>query len=208
MHSSEQLIEQLFGWQPPELMQERVDVLAEMLGNDAMQRRGKAFREAWPRSNFSAVAQAIAESLNWLMSQGLVIYEPEQNGEWMRLTRRAQSIKTKVDWEAYRKGGTLPVGLLQPHLAEKVHHLFVRGDHDIAVFQAFKEVEVAVRAACGHADDLVGRALMQKAFAINDGPLRDMDLVAAEREAEVFLFAGAIGHAKNPTSHREVSLSR
>ena len=162
----------------------------------------------WPRSNFSDVAQAIAEALNWLMSQGLVIYEPEQNGEWMRLTRRAQLIKTKVDWEAYRKGGTLPVGLLQPHLAEKVHHLFVRGDHDIAVFQAFKEVEVAVRAACGYADDLVGRALMQKAFAINNGPLRDMELVAAEREAEVFLFAGAIGHAKNPTSHREVSLSR
>lgn len=162
----------------------------------------------WPRSNFSQVAQAIAEALNWLMSQGLVIYEPEQNGEWMRLTRRAQSIKTKVDWEAYRKGGTLPVALLQPHLAEKVHHLFIRGDHDIAVFQAFKEVEVAVRKACSYSDDLVGRALMQKAFAINDGPLRDVEIIASEREAEVFLFAGAIGHAKNPTSHREVTINR
>ncbi|MBA3527667.1 MAG: TIGR02391 family protein [Sphingomonas sp.] len=162
----------------------------------------------WPRSGFSDVAQAIAEALNWLMSQGLVIYEPEQTGEWMRLTRRAQSIKTKVDWQAYRKGGALPVALLQPHLAEKVHHLFVRGDHDIAVFQAFKEVEVGVRTACGYSDALVGRALMQKAFAIHDGPLRNMEIIASEREAEVFLFAGAIGHAKNPTSHRDVALDR
>ena len=53
MHSSEQLIEQLFEWQPPELMQERVDVLAELLGNDAMQRRGKAFREAWVAARFA-----------------------------------------------------------------------------------------------------------------------------------------------------------
>jgi hypothetical protein len=31
--------------------------------------------------------------------------------------------------------------------------------------------------------------------------------VAAEREAEAALFAGAIGHAKNPTGHREVEMS-
>jgi uncharacterized protein (TIGR02391 family) len=143
-----------------------------------------------------------------LRGQDLVIRDPEQTGDWLRLTRRAEAIKTRADLEAYQKGGTLPVRLLQPHLAEKVQHLFVRGDHDIAVFQAFKEIEVAVRTACHYPDDLVGRALMQKAFAVSDGPLRNEDLVPAEREAEVFLFAGAIGHAKNPTSHRTVRLSR
>ena len=34
-------------------MQDRVNVLAEMLGNDAMQRRGKPFREAWVAARFA-----------------------------------------------------------------------------------------------------------------------------------------------------------
>jgi hypothetical protein len=48
---------------------------------------------------------------------------------------------------------------------------------------------------------------MRKAFHPENGPLRDASLIAAEREAEANLFAGAIGHAKNPTSHRDVSLT-
>jgi len=71
--------------------------------------------------------------------------------------------------EAYRKGHILPTDLLQPTLAEKVQPLFLRGDHDVAVFQSFKEVEVAVRSAANkkganYPDDLVGVTLMRKAF--------------------------------------------
>jgi hypothetical protein len=79
-------------------------------------------------------------------------------------------------------------------------------------FKPFKEVEVAVRKAANakgasYADDLVGITLMRKAFHPDVGPLRNTALVAAEREAEMHLFAGAIGHAKNPASHRDVVLS-
>ncbi len=113
---------------------------------------------------------------------------------------------------AFRKGRTLPVELLQPTLAEKVLPQFLRADHDVGVFQAFKEVEVAVRKAAnakgaGYPDDLVGTTLMRKAFHPESGPLRNTALVAAERDAEMHLFAGAIGHAKNPTSHRDVTLN-
>ena len=58
----------------------------------------------------------------------------------------------------------------------------------------------------GFADDLVGVRLMQDAFHADRGPLRDSNLVRAERQAEVELFRGAIGHAKNPSSDRDVEL--
>ena len=73
----------------------------------------------------------------------------------------------------------LPVELLQPVLAEKVWPQFLRGDHDVAIFQAFKEIEVAVRTAAngkgaGYPDDLVGTTLMRKAFHPDSGPLTDV----------------------------------
>jgi hypothetical protein len=89
--------------------------------------------------------------------------------------------------------------------------LFLRGDHDVAVFQAFKEVEVSVRRAAndkgaGFPDDLIGMTLMRRAFHPDTGPLRDATRVAGERDAEMALFAGAIGFAKNPASHRDVDV--
>jgi uncharacterized protein (TIGR02391 family) len=162
----------------------------------------------WKGGSERPVTLALAEAVNWLTSQGLVMHDPNQHADWLVLTRRALSLKTRADIEAYLKGWTLPVRLLQPHLAEKVHHLFVRGDHDIAVFQAFKEIEVAVRKACGYGNDLVGKGLVTKAFNVDDGPLTDQSLVRAEREAEMALFVGAVGHAKNPSSHRDVGLTR
>lgn len=83
----------------------------------------------------------------------------------------------------------------------------MRGDHDTAVFQAFKEVEVSVRAACGYGNEVIGKSLMTRAFNVDDGPLRDTAGTQNEREAEMALFVGAIGHAKNPASHRDVDLS-
>lgn len=159
-----------------------------------------------------SVELAIAEALSWLVSQGLLVLDPNQPAKWYVLTRRAKTYRTRADVEAYRKGRLLPLELLQPTLAEKVWPQFLRGDHDVAVFQAFKEVEVAVRNAANtkgakFADDLVGQKLMRQAFHPDNGPLADMSLVASEREAEMHLFAGAIGHAKNPTSHRDVNLS-
>jgi class 3 adenylate cyclase len=47
---------------------------------------------------------------------------------------------------------------------------------------------------------------MRRAFHPETGPLTDTSRVAAERDAEMALFAGAIGHAKNPPGHRDVDL--
>lgn len=172
---------------------------------------------SYPTGVRGNVANAIGEALSRLISLGLLIEDPEQPAKWYRPTRRAQSLKSRKDVEQFRKGRILPIELLQPTLAEKVWPLFLRGDHDVAVFQAFKEIEVAVRNAARqkehdtvekteYPNDLVGTKLMRKAFHPEDGPLANKRAVAAEREAEMHLFSGAIGHAKNPVSHRDIDL--
>jgi uncharacterized protein (TIGR02391 family) len=83
---------------------------------------------------------------------------------------------------------------------------FLRGDYDAAVFQAFKEVEVAVREAVSYPPEVVGTDLMRRAFDTKAGPLRDPESPTAEREALAHLFAGAIGSYKNPHSHRRVQI--
>ena len=97
--------------------------------------------------------------------------------------------------------------LLHPTVAAKVVGAFVRRECDTAVFQAFKEVEVAVRAKGKSPDTEVGVPLMRRAFDPKAGPLRDQNAVEAEREATAHLFAGAMGSFKNPHSHRNVPIT-
>jgi hypothetical protein len=59
----------------------------------------------------------------------------------------------------------------------------------------------------GFGNELVGTNLMRKAFHPETGPLTDKSAVPSEREAEMHLFSGAIGHAKNPGSHRDVTMA-
>lgn len=163
--------------------------------------------KTYPHNSNRAVELALTEALSWLVVQGLLVIDPSQPAQWYRFTRRASSLRTRADVAAYRKGRILPIELMQQALAEKVWPQFLRGDHDVAVFQAFKEVEVrntANKKGANYPDDLVGVTLMRKAFHPDSGPLSDKSLVTAEREADMHLFSGAIGHAKNPTSHRDV----
>ena len=83
---------------------------------------------------------------------------------------------------------------------------FVRGEYDTAVFQAFKEVEIAVREAGEYQNADYGTGLMRRAFHVDNGPLTDASDEKAERQALGDLFAGAIGSYKNPHSHRTVTI--
>lgn len=97
--------------------------------------------------------------------------------------------------------------MLHPIIAKKIWSAFVRSEYDTAIFQAFKEVEVAVRDAGGFLPTDIGISLMRKAFDNTTGPLTDKNSPQAEREAIQHLFAGAIGLYKNPQSHRNVPIS-
>jgi uncharacterized protein (TIGR02391 family) len=163
---------------------------------------------AYPYQKRQEVGRALAESWLWLQSEGLIMSDPDQPNGWYCLTRRGQRLRTSVDLEAYRYGNLLPTATLHPSLVEQVRPMFLRGDYDIAVVQAFKAVEVAVRGAALLPADMVGIDLMRTAFHQTSGPLTDMTVIEAERQALSHLFAGAIGHAKNPGSHRTVVIGR
>jgi uncharacterized protein (TIGR02391 family) len=160
----------------------------------------------YPYTKKKFVSRAFAEAWQWLQNEGLLMYDPDQTKDWFCLTRKGAKLKA-TDVDAYRRGNVLPVGLLHPRLAEKVRPMFLRGDYEVAVLQAFIEVEVAVRDASGLTKDVIGKDLMLRAFNKDRGPLTDIEAVVGEREGIMFLFAGAIGHCKNPPSHRKVDIA-
>ncbi len=154
------------------------------------------------------IAEAFSEAWGWLQTQGLIGQDPEQHdSSWFRITRRGKLINNKADFEAVKKAALLPRGLIHSDLYDRVFPNFICGDYDTAVFQSFKQVEVAVRIAGGFSDNDYGVTLMRSAFHPKTGPLTDQNLVEGERESMMHLFAGAIGYYKNPVSHRNVPIN-
>jgi uncharacterized protein (TIGR02391 family) len=160
--------------------------------------------EGYPHAVMRLVTIAIAEAFNWLLSQGIIIHDPEQHADFHLITRRGAQLRSREAVRGYRQASVLPRDLLHPVIAERVWPLFARGDYETAVFQAYKEVEVAVRSAGGYSDQQLGVDLMRKAFHPDTGPLRDPNAIPGERQAVSDLFAGVIGYGKNPASHRHV----
>jgi uncharacterized protein (TIGR02391 family) len=158
------------------------------------------------------VTQALMEAWSWLQGEGFLVRAFGQPAEWFFLSRRARRLRSLAEFEAYRNASLLPKGQLHPLIAAKVYPAFLRGDYDVAVFQAFREVEIAVREAGSFKPDDVGTELMRQALrpanrekpAVTPGPLTDSELPVAEQEGMAHLFAGAIALYKNPQSHRYV----
>lgn len=149
---------------------------------------------------------AMCEAIAWLMREGLLVPAPGSQAGWYVPSRRMQLLRTEVDFEAFHKVSLLPKALLHPSVAGHSYSDFVRGDYEGAVFKAFKELEVTIREAANLPDSEIGVSLARKAFDKENGPLTDLNQPSAEREAMAHLFAGAIGSAKNPSSHRRVAV--
>ena len=127
---------------------------------------------------------------------------PGASGEWVFITRRGQKLVDRSAYEAYRRATVLPRSLLHPRIDARVYPSFLRGAYDTAVFEALREVEIAVREAASFGPEKYGTGLMRDAFGPPNGPLVDKTAPPAEQEAIAHLFAGAIGLYKNPASHR------
>jgi uncharacterized protein (TIGR02391 family) len=165
-------------------------------------------QRTYPRNRQAAIALAFAEAWAWLEAQALIVPAPDQRPEsgWRVLSRRAKRFTREAEFTEYAIARMLRRDGLHPRIADTVWLAFMRGEFDVAAFQAMKAVEVSVRAASGLPDSVLGVKLMREAFRDN-GPLADMIAEAGERVGRMELFAGAIGSYKNPHSHRDVDLN-
>jgi uncharacterized protein (TIGR02391 family) len=163
--------------------------------------------EKYPKEHKKAISEALMEAWIWLEREGLLAPRPGGVADSVFITRRGKKFKSRSDLVHYRKSDMLPRQLIHPVIALKVWSAFLRGEYDTAVFQSFKEVEVAVRRAGDFSVGDIGVSLMRKAFDPETGPLSELDSLLSERESLSHLFAGAIGSYKNPSSHRNIEIS-
>ena len=160
----------------------------------------------FPSDKRKEVEYAMAEGWNWLLREGLIAPVPGETSGWHFVTRRGKQLRDRAGVVAYANSVLLPRGMLHPATVQCCWSAFMRGEYDTAVFQAFRELEVAIRAAGAFSTDDFGVPLAQKAFG-DKGPLTDRSAPSGERVALLNMMAGALGSYKNPHSHRKVQLS-
>ena len=125
---------------------------------------------AYPRQRENEINLALAEAWAWLQAQGLIVPDME-NGQygWLQLSRRARAMESEADFKSFKVANLLPKEILHAKIADPVWRAFMRGEFDVAAFQAMKAVEVSVRAAAGLGDNLIGVKLMREAFCTGGG---------------------------------------
>jgi uncharacterized protein (TIGR02391 family) len=163
--------------------------------------------EPYAKDKYEDIAKVLTEAWLWLEREVLIAPKPGQDRNWIYITKRGKILleSSDLDIHVYKRGNLIPIEVLDPVLASKIRHLFIRGDYDTAVFQAFKEVEVRVRKAASLPLQTIGVDLVRQACHPESGKLTDYNAIKAEREATSNLFAGAIGLFKNPSSHRDAN---
>ena len=161
--------------------------------------------QEYPPAYYERLLKALMTGWGYLEREGLIAEMPSKAG-WYFITDKGKTIRSREDLNAYRASRTLPKYLLHPVIAKKVEVAFQNAEYDTAVFQALREVEVAVRNASGFSPTDIGAALMRKAFDPKTGPMRDETSIDMEKLAISEMFAGLIGAYKTPRSHRHVVL--
>lgn len=155
-------------------------------------------------ADFEQLLGRLSDAWAWLESHALIGFSSRNpQGSWYRVTTAGAEVVNdsravaKV-WAADRLAGELHPAL------SSARSNFALGDYETASFAAMKAVEVEVRRVADLPNELLGIALMRKAFSPKDGALRDPGAEGGEQQATADLFAGAIGAYKNPASHRIV----
>jgi uncharacterized protein (TIGR02391 family) len=174
--------------------------------------RDVASNEEWHQHNWilkarqsssrADVLRALEEAWAWLRSRVLVAHDPSQSSEGAIFVTRRGRTALQEGLAQTRAEERLELDL-HPALAEPVRSQFLLGQHELAVFAAFRSVEERVRRLAGASPSDIGVPLMNSSFRAG-GPLALAGLDGGEVVARMQLFAGAIGVFKNPSSHRTV----
>jgi len=198
--------------EPEELAGVALELLSSSGPNEPSRLHPSSFTSSqtigdYPRNRKEEIEFALVEGWQWLVQEGLIAPRPGDTHGWHFITRRGKKIKNREGLSAYRSSVILPRRLLHPAIVKACWSAFLRGDYDTAVFQTFKELEVAIREAGNFKADDYGVDLARKAFHESTGPLADQSMPVSERQALSHLVAGALGSYKNPHSHRKVKLA-
>ena len=94
---------------------------------------------------------------------------------------------------------------LHPDILSRCWDLYTTQKYDDAILNATKAVEVAIRTKARPSDDIVGAALVNRAFK-PDKPILRYSNIEAEQEGMMSLLRGIIQVFKNPQSHRFVGV--
>jgi uncharacterized protein (TIGR02391 family) len=164
----------------------------------------------FPGQYHQEIVTAVAQARSLLLNEQLVIRAPGQSEGYLALTSRGREISLQ-GLRNYFQSKMLNRDLLHTRIAERAWDHLRNGRYDEAIMAAFKELEVAVRAAGNFAPKDLGVDLMRRAFNPESGVLHDVGAVdlnstRGEQHALADLFAGAIGVYKNPQSHRWVGI--
>jgi uncharacterized protein (TIGR02391 family) len=153
------------------------------------------------------IQRCVVEAWHWLEAQGFLVPDFGTNGQsgYRLISRRAKKIEDEASVLTFAEASRLPKESLHKRIRQKVWSAFVRGEYDVAVFQAVKAIEVYVREASGL--DVDTTKLMRQAFHPQNGPLTDQSLPEGERLGVEHLFAGAMLHLRNAHGHRDVPLN-
>jgi uncharacterized protein (TIGR02391 family) len=173
-------------------------MLKYMLRGQAEMNRFNFMQMVYP----GQIAERFMEAWGWLEREGFIAHRPNDiNGHGFFVTRAGQRVAQSANFDAWKSGSMFPDGL-DPIIMSSVKPMFVRGEYDMAVFRAFKEIEVRVRNKDPGLASESGVDLMNRAFGPT-GPLMN-GVEKKERAATRDLFAGAFSIFRNPSAHQEV----
>jgi uncharacterized protein (TIGR02391 family) len=149
------------------------------------------------------------EGVEWAKRALLLVPAPSQTipSGWLSLSRAGRDFRLE-DVTRIRLQQLLPEFMLHPTIRKSSFDIFNAGHYEAAVFEAFKQLEIAIRDAAGLGPHEHGRPMVVAAFNAKEpgGPLRDPQASGQEQEALQMLMGGAVGYFKNPRSHRRTDL--
>jgi uncharacterized protein (TIGR02391 family) len=153
---------------------------------------------------------SFSSAWSYLAAEGLIGPNPDSNYGSFIVTKRGHELQSPADIEKLATRSLLRKSFLHPLLQTTVYAQFLSGNYDLAVIQAYKLVEIAVRDK-SQLSSLDGMKLMRAAFKpvskpgdpkkLTPGPLTDTQDEVSEQEGLCNIFAGAMGWCRNPVHH-------